>query len=228
MLVSVHIADLGPNRSLRALLRPPDPDSVLGLGSAVTTVTAKLNARRPPPPGRIGMIASWEDDEALDRFMLEDPLGTRLGEGWHVRLEPVRVLGAWPAIPNLPTRELPHDPEEPMAALTLGRLRYRRLVPFLRASFPAESDAVGEPGLVAASGLARPPFVSTFSLWRSAAEMRNFVTRAGGGHAAAVRSDHEHSFHHESAFARFRPYASQGLWDGRDPLASLRRKPLAA
>lgn len=51
--------------------------------------------------------------------------------------------------------------------------------------------------------------------------MRDYATRAGGGHSAAVRSDRERPFHHESAFVRFRPYASEGAWEGRDPLAGL-------
>ena len=92
--------------------------------------------------------------------------------------------------------------------------------PFLRASGRAEADAVSDPALLASTALARPPhLVSTFSLWRSAAEMRDYATRADGGHSAAVRSDREHAFHRESAFIRFRPYASNGSWDGRDPLA---------
>jgi hypothetical protein len=223
MLVSVHIADLGPLRSLEALWRPPRVDRVPGLTSAVTVFTATLGSRRPPPPGRAAMIASWEDDAALDRFLGQDRLGRRLAEGWHVRLEPLRVFGSWPAIPGLPEREQPHDSEEPVVVLTLGRPRLKRLRPFFRAAAPAEADAVAEPGLLASAGLARPPrLVSTFSIWRSAAEMRDYATRAGGTHSAAVDADRERPFHHESAFIRFRPYASRGSWDGRDPLAGVR------
>lgn len=218
MIVSVHIADLGLGRSLKALRRPPDPDSIPGLSYATTVLATATGSRRPPDPGRVGMIASWEEDAALDRFLDEDPLG----EGWHVRLEPLRVFGSWTAIPGLPDRGRPHDPEEPVVALTLGRLRLKRIRPFLRAAMPAESDVLAEPGLIASAGLARPPrLVSTFSIWRSAAEMRDYVTRKGGSHAAAVSGDRERPFHHESAFIRFRPYASHGSWDGRDPVAWL-------
>ncbi|HEU4943658.1 MAG TPA: hypothetical protein VFT10_00685, partial [Solirubrobacterales bacterium] len=69
-------------------------------------------------------------------------------------------------------------------------------------------------------GLARPPrFVATFSVWRSNAEMRAYVTRPGGAHPAAFKAHAERPFHHQSAFIRFRPLASSGEWDGRDPLA---------
>ena len=41
-----------------------------------------------------------------------------------------------------------------------------------------------------------------------------------GAHPTATRADRANPFHHESAFIRFRPYASRGNWDGRDPLAA--------
>lgn len=51
--------------------------------------------------------------------------------------------------------------------------------------------------------------------------MREFAFGKDGAHQAAVSADRALPFHHESAFIRFRPYASQGSWDGRDPLAGL-------
>jgi hypothetical protein len=124
-------------------------------------------------------------------------------------------------MPNLPTGERPVDDEEPVAVLTLGRPRLRRLLPFLRTSAPAEKEAAGNPEVLAVTGLAHPPrLVSTFSIWRSAAAMREYAFDKAGTHQAAVRADRKLRFHHESAFIRFRPYGSQGSWDGRDPLAA--------
>jgi hypothetical protein len=123
-------------------------------------------------------------------------------------------------MPGLPTREKPVDDEEPVAVLTLGHTKLHRAVPFLRSSAPAERAAVGDPAVLASTAFARPPrFVSTFSLWRSAAAMRGYAHNSAGPHQAAVRADRAKPFHREAAFIRFRPYASQGSWDGRDPLA---------
>lgn len=125
-------------------------------------------------------------------------------------------------MPGLPRRERPVEDGEPVAVLTLGRLRLRRARPFLEASAAAEGTAVDDPALVASTGLARPPhLVSTFSIWRSAAAMRAYAYGKAGAHQAAVRADRSGPFHHESAFVRFRPYASRGSWDGRDPLAAI-------
>ncbi|MCW2987239.1 MAG: hypothetical protein JWM24_177 [Solirubrobacterales bacterium] len=222
MIVSVHLADLGPRAAAAVLLRPPKPGEVPGLGYAVTTTTAALGAPLLPPRqlGRVGMIAAWDGDEALDDFSRSHPVARQLAGGWQVRLQPLRVFGSWVGMPGLPARELPVDDEEPVAVLTLGRLRLRRIAAFRRSAAPAEADAIGDPALLAGTGLARPPrLVATFSLWRTAAAMREYAAGPGGTHRAAVQADRDQPFHHESAFVRFRPYASRGRWDGHDPLA---------
>lgn len=224
MIVSVHIASPGRLATLAAFRSSPKPGDVPGLTYAETTLTAPLGGGLLPKPrlDLLGLIAAWDNDGALDEFCQRHPLGALLAGGWMTRLEPLRVSGAWSGMPDLPSRELPVDDDEPVAVLTLGRLRLRRAVPFLRSGAPAESEVVAEPALLAATGLARPPhLVSTFSLWRSAAAMRDYSYRKQGAHQAAVRNDRARPFHHESAFVRFRPYASHGTWNGRDPLAGL-------
>ncbi|HEY8081947.1 MAG TPA: hypothetical protein VIE64_00145 [Solirubrobacterales bacterium] len=166
----------------------------------------------------MALIAAWDDDSAFERFA-SHPLAERLAGGWQVRLEPLRLSGAWPEIPGLPERQLPVADEESVAVLTLGRVRPWRVLPFLRAAAPAEREVVNEPGLLASTGFGRlPRLVSTFSLWRTAAAMRNYAYRDGGSHLAAVNADKARPFHGASAFIRFRPYASSGSWGGGDPL----------
>ncbi|HEX4669579.1 MAG TPA: hypothetical protein VH275_06350 [Solirubrobacterales bacterium] len=224
MVVSIHLADLGPRAAAEVLLRPPKPARVAGLVYAETTTTAALGEPLLPPTqlGRVGMIAAWDDDAALDRFLGGHPLARHFAGGWQVRLRPLRVFGSWAGLAGLPAQELPVDDAEPVGVLTLGRLRLLRTGAFRRSAGPAERDAIDSPALLAGTGLARPPrLVATFSLWRSAAKMRDYATRLDGDHRAAVQADRARAFHHESAFIRFRPYASQGEWDGRDPLAGL-------
>jgi hypothetical protein len=222
MIATIHIATPGPRDALSVLLRPPSAESVPGLQYAATAVVAPLGARGFPPRLGVGMIAAWENDRAFEEFSARHPVARRLAGGWHVRLEPLRVFGAWPEMPGLPSGVRPHEEDEPVAVLTLGWLRLNRVRPFLRAAGPAEAEAVKHPATLASTALARPPhLVSTFSLWRNAAEMREYAVRDGGPHSAAMRVDRENGFHHESAFVRFRPYASEGDWDGRDPLAAV-------
>lgn len=202
------------------LARPLRPAAVNGLRYAETLFTAPLGPS-PPSLGTVAMIAAWDDEAALDRFASHPP-GAALADGWQVRMEPLRVFGAWPELPGLPERPLPVAEDEPVAVLTLGRLKPWRARPFLRAAAPAEADAVAHPGLLAATGFGRlPNLVSTFSLWRTAAAMREYANGPGGSHRTAMAKDREGPFHRRSAFIRFRPLATRGRWDGRDPLAEL-------
>jgi hypothetical protein len=228
VIVSVHIADVGPREAAEVLLRPPKPGLVPGLTYAETTTTAALGEPLLPPKhfGRVGMIAAWESEEAFERFSRLHPIARHFASGWQVRLQPLRVFGAWAGMPGLPPRALPVDDSEPVGVLTLGRLRLRRIAAFRRAAAPAEAGAIDSPALLAGTGLARPPrLVATFSLWRTAAAMREYAIGTDGTHRAAVAADRARPFHHESAFVRFRPYASRGSWDGRDPLADLTESP---
>jgi CBS domain-containing protein len=230
VIVSVHIAQVGAREAAEVLLRPPRPGRVPGLTYAETTTTAALGEPLLPPKqlGRVGMIAAWDGDEAFEEFWRRHPVARHLAGGWQVRLQPLRVSGAWAGMPGLPVRPLPVDDEEPVGVLTLGQLRLLRTGAFRRSAAPAEAAAVESPALLAGTGLARPPrLVATFSLWRSATEMRRYAYERGAAHQAAGGADRERPVHHESAFVRFRPYASSGTWDGRDPLAEVAAAPAA-
>lgn len=224
MIVSVHLVEAGWRRAPNMLRFQPDPADVPGMTYAEAALSTPLRAGSVPRPGpgRFGLIAAWEDDSALNGFLAGHPLAQRLAGGWHARLEPVRLYGSWAGMPELPKREVPVEESEPVAVLTLGRPRIRRAVPFLKTSAPAERAASANPAVLASTALARPPrFVSTFSIWRSAGEMREYAAGPDGAHHAAVEIDRADPFHHESAFVRFRPLSSQGKWDGRDPLATV-------
>lgn len=232
MIASVHIADVGVRSTLRALSASPSPADVEGLRYAAVMLTAPLGARLlpSPRPGRVGLIAAWDDDDSLERFLSSYPLAQRLAMGWHVRLEPLRAFGSWSALPELDDCRVEGADDEPVVVITLGRLIKREAIRFLRASAGAEALAVADPALVASTGLARPPSLfATFSLWRTVAAMRDYAHgRAGQGHQAASRAHKQRPFHAESVFVRCRPYRSEGAWDGRDPLAEIARPTVAS
>ena len=225
MIVSVHLADLGVRRSL-ALLRPGAAAvDAPGLRYEERAGLVPLGGTAPPiPPRGVAMIASWDDDEALDGFLASHPVARELSGGWHVRLEPKRIVGTWPEMPGLPAEEIPMDPDEPAAVLTLGRPRLLRFPRFVRTSRPAEKLATGHPALVAGTAMARlPRFVSTFTLWRTVSEMRDYALgRPDPSHLNALRADRKNPFHRQEAFVRFRPYAATGSWAGSEPLAAAR------
>jgi heme-degrading monooxygenase HmoA len=230
VIASLHIADVGARDAIALLLAPPRRSRIPGLAYAETLTMAPLGEPLLPPRrfDRVGLLAAWEDEAALDAFLAEDRTARRLVGGWQVRLEPLRISGAWTGLEGLPAQARPVADGEPVGVLTLGRLRLRRTGAFRDSAGPAEAAAMASSDLVVGTGLARPPrLVATFTLWRSAAAMRAYAYSAGEAHVVAMAAHRVEPFHHESAFVRFRPYASRGSWDGRDPLAEATTAPAA-
>jgi heme-degrading monooxygenase HmoA len=224
MIASFHLAEVGKVAGLRLLSRPRPSDPAPGLRYGVLAVTSPLSESRlpRPDPGSVALIAAWDDDDAIDNFLAEHPLAQALSGGWHTRLAPTHIFGAFPPLDGLVGDAPPAmDDEEPAAALTIGRLRVSQAPRFLKASAGAERLAVRDPSMLRGTGLARPPgLVATFSLWRTTREMRAYAGgRSGAEHRDAVKAHAERPFHHASAFIRFKPYAAEGEWDGENPLA---------
>jgi hypothetical protein len=223
MIASIHIADTGALAGARLLRSKPTAKTAPGLHYAALMLTSPLGGRSLPRPStaRIALFAAWESERALAAFEADDPLAAKLTrKGWRARLQPTHVYGAWPELDGIVGREPTMADDEPAAVLTLGRLRLSQAARFLRAGAAAERLAVRDPALVRGIGMTRPPgLVATFSLWSSTAAMRDYASgRAGAEHRAAVSAHARRPFHHQSAFLRFRPYASAGLWDEIDPL----------
>ncbi len=213
MIASLHIRELTPPAALRALAKEglgPAP----GLLAGEVVLAARLSEHLLPRPriDRIGAFAFWADEDALDRFLEDNGTGRLLALGWQMRMQPARMVGSWPGLASLAEHQVPMDMEEPAAGLTLGRLRPSQVVRFLKASARAEHDALADEAMLASTGLARPPgLVSTFSIWRSLADLRGYIGGSGAdGHERAVQAHSAKPFHHESAFVRMRPVSVSG------------------
>ena len=221
MIASVHIADVSVRRALAALRRTPDPASTPGLRYAKVALAAPLRSSLLPSPGlrRPALVAFWDDDDALSRFLAENPGATAFAQGWQVRLEPLRAFGSWPGLPSAVPVTRTVDYDGPTVVLTLGRLRISQALRFLRTSAKAEAAVLTAPGLIWATGLGRPPFVATCSLWESSHAAATYAYGpSDAAHQSAIRTDRARPFHHESAFIRFRPYGAQGHLDGKNHL----------
>ena len=173
MIHSLHVADVGPAAGLRALRRNPEKTTGLTYADIAWAFPLGNAPFRPPPikPGRVCMFARWESAGALENFLASDPLGSRLVHGWHITMEPLRVHGHWPPLPDLPQQPLPVDDDEPIVVVTIGRTMLSQLPRFLKTSNPAEKAAVASPATTFTSGILRlPNLIGTVSIWRTLEE----------------------------------------------------------
>ncbi len=188
---------------------------LLGTGQGRTmTLSADLR--------RWAMLATWEDEAALDAFLAGHEVVRRWDalarERYDLRLAPVRSHGAW-------NGRNPFEPSEaraegPVAILTRATIRVARLPAFYRAIDPPAQRLLDADGLLASVGMGEWPVArqATFSLWRSLADAQAYAYRSGE-HREVVRRTREERWYAEELFARFRPLGAAGTWNGRDPLA---------
>lgn len=170
---------------------------------------------------RLAVFAEWADETALVDFLARDPFGRRLSDGWHVRLEFQRRWGAVREFAHLPETAERTDPDEPIVAVTLARMRLPEVPRFLRWGRPVERQVRDHPATTLSLAAMRPPrTISTFSIWNSARAMTDMVFGRGGGDAArrhidAMAERERRDFHREFTTLRFRPLSEHGTWEGR-------------
>ena len=182
VIVSVHIADVGPRAGARRRCGAR-PGPWRSPASPTPRRRSPPRRRREPaaaPPGRVGLIAAWENDDALERFLRAPPARRRLAGGWQ--------CGCSRCASPAPGRDA-----RPARARSCGRRRRaggrahpgpaataRACAAFLRSAAPGRGRGRRRARRCwPSTGLARPPrLVATFSLWRSAAAMREYAYRA--------------------------------------------------
>lgn len=217
--VSVHLADVGLPTSLRHI-RHPRPASIPGLLQANAGLAATFGTTPArPSPGRVGLIAFWQDDAALERFEATHPLAAALGGGLVVHARPLRIHGAWPGIGDDVPKQRNVEHDGPVLVLTLAKTRLSRFVPFFRASQPAEKAVRAAPGNVFSSAVLRPPFISSVSLWESSESAMDYAYSGHqAGHPEAIAAGRVRPFHHQQAFIRLAITELRGSLAGRNPL----------
>jgi hypothetical protein len=227
-IFSYHLVETTPATTARAFCRPPTMKHVAGLRHAECMAAMTLGAPILSPARlqlrNLAVFAVWESNEALDAFLTDTKLGRTLSEGWHLRLELLRRWGQFSEFDGFPPNVEGTDPNQPVVAVTLARLKLPQVLRFIRWGKPVEELVRDHPGTTLALAAIRPPRTfSTFTVWRSQREMTDMVQGNGSGtgadrHAKAMVERDRKDFHHKFTTLRFRALAEHGEWSGRSAI----------
>ncbi len=124
-------------------------------------------------------------------------------------LKPISVHGLWSG--KQPFKVEKFDWNGKIAAITRARIVWRKNLIFWRAVPPVTISLHQSPGLINAIGIGEAPIglQGTFSLWESAAQLRDFAYK-GQAHTQAIKATEENKWYSEELFSRFAVVQERG------------------
>jgi len=175
---------------------------------------------------RQALFTVWDSYADLKQFEMRSPILGRMrdqaAELWTVHMRPVRWHGAWGGRDPFAAMEPVSAPDPgPWLILTRASIRPNKLRTFWRAVPPVAEYLLRQPELINSVGVGEAPLLyqATISLWRTLPALTSFAY-GSMPHVDVIRRTRREQWYREELFARFRPIASSGTWDGIDPLAS--------
>ena len=124
-------------------------------------------------------------------------------------LKPISVHGLWSG--KQPFEVEKFDWNGKIAAITRARIVWRKNLIFWRAVPPVTISLHQSAGLINAIGIGEAPIglQGTFSLWESAAQLRDFAYK-GQAHTQAIKATEENKWYSEELFSRFAVVQERG------------------
>lgn len=222
-----HLVRINYLSALKAMLFPSRISKTPGLIHA-EYMTAMTLGSAIFSPSRIrirqkALFAQWENEAAIDHFLKNNPQGKTFARGWHVRMTFLRQWGKISAfeIPDTSRESEASDPEVPVVAVTIARMKLPEIPRFIQWGRPVEKLVRDHPGTTLSLASIRfPRTVSTFSIWETQQQMTDMVQ----GHSAvprpkrhidAMKERDRKDFHFEFTTLRFKPLSEAGEWNGK-------------
>jgi hypothetical protein len=211
-----------PSAILRMALdrRPARRAPGLGFAKLLGTSAGRTFTPRDADPLRWGLLATWASAADAAAFERSGTIAgwTRISEErLRVAMRPLASRGRWSRREPF-GRPRPRAHDGPVAAITRARIAARKAIGFWRAVPPVSADLRSSPGLRLAVGIGEAPLglQGTFSLWESAAALREFAYRRAP-HLEAIRRTATERWYAEELFARFAVLAVEGTFGGQRP-----------
>lgn len=204
------------------LVSSPALKSVKGLRHFELLMTMKMGRSVLSPSryhcGTLCFFGWWEGEDALIDFLANPPYRAFAAPSWHVRMKFYRKWGAFAGLDDAPAHTAYADPNAPVIAVTLARLRISHAIRFAKWGRPVEAQIRDHEGKTCAKVAYRPlnTFL-TFSIWKSEHAMTGMV----GGRAHSDGMQHRNAmierrrkpFHFQFITLRFAPLSQHGDWE---------------
>lgn len=169
------------------------------------------------------LLSVWDNQNKADEFInnsiLFQKYRSNATEIWSVYLIPIRSHGSWSGINPFKTEQVLNEHVAPVAVITRATIKPRLLPAFWR-QVPETSKILSQQeGLIASFGIGEWPVVqmATFSIWKSEDDIKKYAYDSRE-HLEAIKKTRKLNWYSEELFARFKPYRSEGIWNGKDPL----------
>jgi hypothetical protein len=173
---------------------------------------------------RSAFFTVWNSYTDLKRFEAQSrmmkSIQHRAEEVWTVHMRPVRWHGKWGGRDPFAGITPVAAPEPgPWIILTRATIYPTKIHAFLSAVPSVAEQLLQQPDLINSVGVGEAPLLyqATLSLWRTLPAITSFAY-SRERHADVVRRTRQERWYREELFARFRPVASFGTWDGVDPI----------
>lgn len=129
---------------------------------------------------------------------------------YKVILKPIASHGLWSKQDPFIVEKF--DWSGKVAAVTRARIVWRKNLQFWKAVPPVTESLHQSQGLINAIGIGEAPIglQGTFSIWESAAALRDFAYK-GRAHVAAIAATESNKWYSEELFARFAVIEEQGV-----------------
>lgn len=222
-IFTFHLAKVSVGTALKTILFPPK--NIPGLIHAECMTCMTLGSEIYAPSRflirQMAVFAQWENEEAIDNFLKNNTLGKKLAKGWHTRMIFLRQWGSVGEISVSKPDNVIDDPDAPVVAVTIARMKLPQVPRFIHWGRPVEKLVRDHPGAsLALAAIRFPRTVSTFSVWKSQKEMVEMVRGHSHvpqpkRHAQAMKERERKDFHFQFTTLRFKPIAEYGSWEGR-------------
>ena len=168
----------------------------LGTGKGETFTPSDANALQ------WGLVAVVEDVDTFDSSSVIKRWRKGSVSEFRAVLEPISSHGLWAG--KEPFVVTAKDWDGQVAAITRARIKWSQNFRFWKSVPPVTVSLKSAPGLVAAIGIGEAPIglQGTFSLWESAAAIREFAYK-GAAHQKAIADTSAYNWYSEELFARF-------------------------